>query len=466
MDNVAHVTEIDDKALARAIGVLLARIRALRTLVREDGDDESQFAPNLPTLRQGLNELECLASELCAAIQMARGELVLADLPNTSLSEALTRLVETTAEAHALSSRSVFSGQEQLLSEQQTRLLYRLAQESCMRVAMHEGAHRLRFSLDYQPTAVVMSIEDDGVPGDIELLFEQMPGEMLTIPPFLVDEQIAHTSLLANTLIHRLQSMIEHLGGAFTIHSGLEQGTRIQACLPYAVPEHREERLILAYVEPVLEPLTKISVLIVDNQAVSRAGLHRLLESYPDLEVIGEAADSMQAVSETAELLPQVVLIDAQLPVEQSLETVRQLRRLNTTIRVLFLADREREEFLSEALRAGASGYILKDRAPDELAHAVRQVARGEVLVQPHLAARLLARLSDHGHMLQEKLTARERDVLQLLARGLRNKEIAARLTVSERTINFHLANIYAKLHVSGRTEALSKALERGLLKV
>ena len=206
--------------------------------------------------------------------------------------------------------------------------------------------------------------------------------------------------------------------------------------------------------------------MIVDNQAVSRAGLHRLLESYPDLEVVGEAAESTQAVSETAELLPQVVLIDAQLPDEQSVETLRQIRQLNTEIHVLLLADREREEQLYEALRAGASGYILKDIAPDELARSVRLVARGEVLVQPQMAARLLTRLGGNERVPQENLTARERDVLQLLARGLRNKEIAARLIVSERTVNFHLANIYAKLHVSGRTEALSKALELRLLKV
>jgi len=207
----------------------------------------------------------------------------------------------------------------------------------------------------------------------------------------------------------------------------------------------------------------------VDGQAVSRAGLRRLLESYPDLEIVGEAGDSMQAVSETAELLPQIVLIDAQLPENGALETLRQLRQLNAETRALLLAGQEDEELLYEAMRAGAGGYVSKEVAPDELAQAVRAVARGEVLLQPQLAARLLTRFGGQEQRSgypQESLTAREREVLQLLARGLRNKEIAARLVVSERTVNFHLANIYAKLHVSGRTEALSKALEQGLLKV
>ena len=137
---------------------------------------------------------------------------------------------------------------------------------------------------------------------------------------------------------------------------------------------------------------------------------------------------------------------------------------------MLLLSTLEREEYLYETLRAGADGYALKDIQPDELAQAVRSVARGEVLVQPQIASRLISRFGREGagrgrpiNML-DRLTARELEVLRLLARGLRNKEIAARLYVSERTVNFHLANIYQKLNVSGRTEALSKAHEQGLL--
>jgi len=204
----------------------------------------------------------------------------------------------------------------------------------------------------------------------------------------------------------------------------------------------------------------------VDGHAVSRAGLRHLLESYPDLHVIGEAADGVQAVSETLELGPQVVLMDAQLPNNQSMEALKQIKQLNLETRVLLLSAQEREEYLYETLRAGADGYVLKNIAPDELAHAVRAVARGEVLVQPQLAGRLLSRFGKQGrgNTPYETLTAREQEVLHLLARGMRNKEIATRLFVSERTVNFHLANIYQKLNVSGRTEALSKALEQALI--
>jgi DNA-binding NarL/FixJ family response regulator len=204
----------------------------------------------------------------------------------------------------------------------------------------------------------------------------------------------------------------------------------------------------------------------VDGQAVTRAGLRRLLEGYPDLEIVGEASDGVQAVSEAVELGPQVVLMDTQLSNNQALEALQQIKQLNTETRVLLLSSLDREEYLYESLRAGADGYVLKDIAPDELAQAIRTVAHGEILIQPQIAGRLISRFGQQtrGNSTHETLTAREQEVLRLLARGLRNKEIAARLYVSERTVNFHLANIYQKLNVSGRTEALSKAHEKGLL--
>ena len=170
-------------------------------------------------------------------------------------------------------------------------------------------------------------------------------------------------------------------------------------------------------------------------------------------------------MSETLELGPQVVLLDAQLPNGQSLEALRQIKQLQLDTHVLLLSAQEREEYLYETLRAGADGYVLKDIAPDELAQALRSVAHGETLVQSQLAGRLLSRIGKQGRDTAfAALTVREVEVLHLLARGLRNKEIADRLYISERTVNFHLANIYQKLNVSGRTEALSRALKEGLI--
>jgi len=248
-----------------------------------------------------------------------------------------------------------------------------------------------------------------------------------------------------------------------------ERGTRFAAHIPYILhtyetgepPTSADSQPSLAAPSPASE---RIHVLIVDNQSVIRAGLHHLLETITDIQVVGEAADGVQAVSETLELGPQVVLLDAQLPNGESLEALRQIKQLNLNTRVLLLTTQDREEVLYETLRAGADGYIFKESAVEELALAIRTVARGEVYIQPQIAGKLLARIGKPQPG-TETLTTRELEVLQLLARGLRNKEIAARLYVSERTVNFHLANIYQKLNVSGRTEALSKAINQGLVK-
>lgn len=466
--------EVRQTELTGKLRALLARIQTLRDPLRtrENGDDEKrgeeQGKPDLDALRRGLRELEDMTGGILYEIQLAGGSRLLAEIPGGVLDEALSRLVETTAEHLGLSSRVLFAGQERPLDDEHARLLYRIAQEALGNAAHHEGARRLRFSLDYRRAEVVMTIEDDGVPTPEEQFPDDEASEETT-PPFFVAAPAEGYGArqLADQTMRLLRGMVEQLGGSLTMNEGIEQGVQVRVRIPWqrrtrsesvpiSVPAEKREKV---------EEKAKIRILLVDGQAISRAGLHRLLESYPDLEVVGEAGDGVQAVSECAELLPQLVLLDAQLPENQSLDILRQLRQLNEGIPVLLLAGREDEAQLYTALRAGAGGYLLKNIAPDELVRAVRAVARGEVLIQPQLAARLLARAGPTGAS-PESLTAREHEVLQLLARGLRNKEIAARLFVSERTVNFHLANIYAKLHVSGRTEALSKALEEGLLKV
>ncbi|MDQ6660266.1 MAG: response regulator, partial [Chloroflexota bacterium] len=312
---------------------------------------------------------------------------------------------------------------------------------------------------------VQMSIEDDGlVPSLSSSEDETSVGAQFIAPERLVDDvpiPYFQTPSPTDTFFNALRHRTEHLHGSLEITSNPEQGTKVLVRIPYP---GTQEIVPPSTIPPTTE---HVRVLIVDNQAVTRAGLRRLLESYPDIQVVGEAVDGVQAVSETMELGPQLVLMDTQLPNGQSMEALRQIKQLNLEARVLLLSSNDREDYLYETLRAGADGYILKDIVPDELAQAVRAVAHGEMLIQPQLANKLLFRAGKQGRNLApyEALTAREQEVLQLLARGLRNKEIAARLYVSERTVTFHLQNIYQKLHVSGRTEALSKALEQGLLR-
>ena len=204
---------------------------------------------------------------------------------------------------------------------------------------------------------------------------------------------------------------------------------------------------------------------MADDHAVIRAGMRHLLEGYPDFEVVGEAADGLEALAEAQDLGPQVILMDMRMPGMNGLEALRQLRASNPDLRILMLSAYEQDEDVLESLKAGASGYLLKDMAPDELAQAIRAVAQGETLLAPGLTGKLVERLGRPPADPASQLTAREAEVLRALANGLRNKEIARQLQVSERTVTFHLAHVYQKLGVNSRTEALSRALELGLLK-
>ncbi len=446
----------------RALSGMIAQIGALQHLARDENAAEST------ALRNGLAALEQMAREMLYEVRAVSDDEAAEALPDLPLNEALSRLVDETAEALQLSSRVIFSGEERALSGEVERLLYRVARALLEQVQQHSGARRLRFTLHYGRDEAQMSIDDDGVPSEQAALsiFAGDPSPSL-VPPFTQPEREDDDSLARATLL--LRSRVEHLGGSLEIITSMEQGTQARVTIPYAYRADSAPATLVK--EPVattasVSQTNRIRVLIVDNQAVTRAGLRRLLESYADLQVVGEAIDGVQAVSETLELGPQVVILDAQLPHNQSLEALRQIKQLNPDTHVLLLSTLDREEYLYETLRAGAEGYVLKDIAPDELAQAVRAVARGEVLVQPQIAGRLISRFGRQGHAgsLLDTLTARELEVLRLLARGLRNKEIAARLVVSERTVNFHLANIYQKMNVSGRTEALSKAHEQGLI--
>ena len=464
--------------LLQTLSAMLIELKALQTIVDEG------HPLDIDAVRDGLVTLEQMTRETLYNVRSISDE-TLPELESMTLAETLSRLVEETAEMLVLSSRVSFSGvdeqgrsKERELSRAAERVLYLIAREVLYQVQHHSGTRKLRLTLNYGQDDVQMSIEDDGklatVVEEVPIpAFATMSTQSLVPTITEVNEGERHKRSVSNTsnpstLYIDLRYRVEHLGGVLEI-SQHEQGTRVMVRLPYTphVDDSAEMQVIVP-AQPALAvaAVQTVRILVVDGQAVTRAGLRRLLESYGDLAVVGEAADGVQAVSETLELGPQVVLLDAQLPNGQSLETLRQIKQLNLDTRVLLLSIQNREEYLYEALRAGADGYVLKDITADELAQAIRIVARGETLVQPQLAGKLLSRVGKQGrgNPPYESLTTRELEVLRLLARGLRNKEIASRLYVSERTVNFHLANIYQKLNVSGRTEALSRAIERGII--
>jgi DNA-binding NarL/FixJ family response regulator len=459
-----------NEQLLQVLSAILIQINALQTVV---GEEALEAGNDIHTVYDGLRLLERMAREALYVVRAAFDDAPPAELVGTTLAEALSRLVEETAEMLSISSRVSFSGvddegrpREHALPAVAERLLYAIARESLYQVQQHSGARKLRLTLSYGPDDVQMSIEDVGSNPALTPAPVDDTATTSAAPPF-AEAPVA----LSVPLVTNLRQRVEQYGGTLEIAAVSERGTRVLVRIPYLSHIHAAQAVSPGADMPIptedmpaaeLPASEVVRVLVVDGQSVTRAGLHRLLESYAGLQVVGQAADGVQAVSETLELGPQVVLMDAQLPNGQSLEALRQIKQLNLDTRVLLLSTLDREEYLYETLRAGADGYILKDIAPDELAQAVRAVARGEVLIQPQLAGRLLSRVGKRAPY--ESLTTRELEVLRLLARGMRNKEIASRLFVSERTVNFHLANIYQKLNVSGRTEALSRALEQGLI--
>jgi DNA-binding NarL/FixJ family response regulator len=213
-------------------------------------------------------------------------------------------------------------------------------------------------------------------------------------------------------------------------------------------------------------------VVIADDQALVRAGFRKLLEVDPDIEVVGEASDGLEAVEAVRRLRPDVVLMDIRMPGVDGLEATRRLSHRGTPTRVLILTTFGVTDYVYEALRAGASGFLLKDSPAEELLAAVRVVARGDALLDPSVTRSVIEefrRKPPKPDDLIEKLdglTARELEVLQALARGLSNAEIAAELVVGDGTVKTHVARILQKLDLRDRVQAVIFAYESGLIEI
>jgi DNA-binding NarL/FixJ family response regulator len=213
-----------------------------------------------------------------------------------------------------------------------------------------------------------------------------------------------------------------------------------------------------------------IRVLVVDDQALVRGGFRLILESQPGLEVVGEAADGREALAKARELRPDVVLMDVRMPGMDGLEATRRLLSERDAPRVLMLTTFDLDEYVYDALRAGASGFLLKDVRPEQLADAVRVVAEGETLLAPVITQRLVQqyvrrlRPGTTRPAALDSLTERELAVLRLIARGRSNAEIASDLFLSETTVKTHVSHVFGKLGLRDRAQAVVLAYESGLI--
>jgi DNA-binding NarL/FixJ family response regulator len=213
-----------------------------------------------------------------------------------------------------------------------------------------------------------------------------------------------------------------------------------------------------------------IRVLIADDQTLVRAGFRMVVDARDDLSVVGEAADGAEAVALAAELHPDVVLMDVRMPLMDGIEATRRITALDDTAHILILTTFDLDQYVYEALRAGAAGFLLKDAPPEELAAAIRAVAAGESLLAPSVTRRLIERFvarpappSANPAVLGD-LSAREAEVLRLVARGLSNQQIADELVVSTATVKSHVARLLMKLGLHDRTQAVVLAYETGFV--
>jgi DNA-binding NarL/FixJ family response regulator len=216
-----------------------------------------------------------------------------------------------------------------------------------------------------------------------------------------------------------------------------------------------------------------IRVLIVDDHALFRRGLEMVLAEEPDIDLVGEASDGAEAVEKAGEALPDVVLMDIRMPKSSGIEACRTMKEVSPSAKIVMLTISDEEEDLFEAIRAGASGYLLKDIPYDEVADVVRAVHGGQSLINPSMAAKLLTEFAalakrDGEERVQQvpapKLTEREMEVLRLMARGMNNRDIAKELFISENTVKNHVRNILEKLQIHSRMEAVMVAVREKLI--
>jgi two-component system NarL family response regulator len=223
------------------------------------------------------------------------------------------------------------------------------------------------------------------------------------------------------------------------------------------------------------EPPEPIRALIVDDHALFRRGLDIILDAEPDIEIVGEASDGAEAVRKAAEALPDIMLMDIRMPRSSGIEACRAIKDVAPSTKIIILTMSDEEEDLFEAIRAGASGYLLKDIPLDEVAAAVRAVHGGQSLINPSMAGKLLTEFAalarrDGREPPQQvpapKLTEREMQVLKLMARGMNNRDIAKELYISDNTVKNHVRNILEKLQIHSRMEAVMVAVREKLIEL
>jgi two-component system NarL family response regulator len=220
-------------------------------------------------------------------------------------------------------------------------------------------------------------------------------------------------------------------------------------------------------------PPERLRVMVADDHALFRRGLQMVLEAEPDIDLVGEASDGVEAVEKSQELMPDVILMDVRMPKRSGIEAASQIKDLLPHVKILMLTISDEEADLYDAIKAGASGYLLKEIPIEEVADAIRSVWAGQSRISPSMASKLLNEFAamskasgDRSHIPAPRLTDREMEVLRLVAKGMNNRDIAKELYISENTVKNHIRNILEKLHLHSRMEAVVYAVREKLLEI
>jgi DNA-binding NarL/FixJ family response regulator len=214
--------------------------------------------------------------------------------------------------------------------------------------------------------------------------------------------------------------------------------------------------------------LETIKILIVDDHPVVREGIGAMLKREPDFKIIGEASNGVEAVDRALELMPDIVLMDLRMPEMDGVEAIERIKAQRPDIKFIILTTYSDDEYIFKGIAAGARAYLLKDAPREELFKAIRAVSRGESLIQPVVASKVLDKLAELSRKTpaMDTLSDREIEVLQLMAKGVSNKDIADQLSITQSTVKTHITSIFQKLNVTTRTEAVTTALKKGIIKL
>jgi DNA-binding NarL/FixJ family response regulator/signal transduction histidine kinase len=392
-----------------------------------------------PKLATTVEAMRLQTQDALRDVRSAIWNLQPGELAGRSLAEAVAAELQATIPGHVDGVLEV-RGTPIDLSPAISSALFRIAQEALTNVRKHSQASSVVVTIDYGADAVTLYVDDDG----------RGPH--------------AQSPFVGGTGGFGLTSMRERArlaGGALSVTPRAGGGTSVVCALPLTwVPPLASGDGQAESTESGATPeASSIRVVVIDDHMVVREGLRRMLDSVDGISVIAVAGDGDDGLVAIEQAHPDVVLLDLQMPRVSGINVLEELRSRGIAARVIVVTSFTQDEMIFQAIRLGARGYLLKDTSAAELQRAVETVANGGTLITPVAAARLAERVQR-----VDRLTEREREVLILLAEGLRNKEIATRLGTSEKTVQFHIANLFGKLDVGTRTEAVRVARERGIL--